>query len=58
MSDEFKAPPDIGVKNVLVWMFAVVLWVICLPVYISIWAWKWATGQSPRVRLWMFTSED
>jgi hypothetical protein len=42
-----------GTKHVLLWIFAVVVWVVCLPIYIPIWIWEGITGT--KVRFPMFT---
>jgi hypothetical protein len=47
--------PEVTVARVLLFLLAVVLWVICLPVYVAIWMWQWMRGKNPRIRLWMFT---
>jgi hypothetical protein len=55
-----EAEPDnekIKARHILLWLVAVALWILCLPVYLMIWGWCLLTGKNPRVRLWMFTSK-
>jgi hypothetical protein len=48
-------PVEITFWRLMLWLLDIVLWLLCCPVYLAIWLYRWVTGKSLRVRIWMFT---
>ncbi|SHJ34679.1 hypothetical protein SAMN05444159_0381 [Bradyrhizobium lablabi] len=52
--DPSLRPEEITVKHVLLWLFAVALWLVLFPVYYGpALLYSWIRGRE--VRVWMFT---
>jgi hypothetical protein len=57
-AEQFQTPVEMTPIRLLLWLLAVVLWIICLPAYLVIWTWRWVTGRNVKAAIWMFTGGD
>lgn len=57
-AEQFQKPVEITTIQLLLWLLvAVPLWVLCLPVYLAVWGWRWLTGRNVKAAIWMFTGK-